>query len=128
MTSAGLQDVFFSKITPGGNVNWVKTWGGVNVDIPNDLAIDHSANRIYIGGYLGNNATDYDPGSGTVLIGGTSGGQGGYDSWISKFTPMGDLDWAKNFGSSGHDRIEGLAADSSGNVYATGYQLSLIHI
>ncbi|MFP6570504.1 MAG: SBBP repeat-containing protein [Dehalococcoidia bacterium] len=122
VTSAGLQDVFFSKITPGGNVNWVKTWGGVNVDIPNDLAIDHSANRIYIGGYLGNNATDYDPGSGTVLIGGTSGGQGGYDSWISKFTPSGDLDWAKNFGSNDHDRIEGLAADSSGNVYGTGYQ------
>ena len=39
--------------------------------------IDQSANRIYIGGYLGNNASDYDPGAGTVLIGGTSGGQGG---------------------------------------------------
>ena len=122
VTSAGWQDVFFGKITPGGTVNWVKTWGGVNNDIPNDLVIDQSANRIYIGGYLGNTASDYDPGSGTVLIGGTSGGQGGQDSWISKFTPMADLEWAKNFGSNGHDRIEGLAVDSSGNVYATGYQ------
>jgi len=116
VTSAGWQDVFFGKITPGGTVDWVKTWGGVNSDISNDLAIDQSANRIYIGGFLGNNASDYDPGSGTVLIGGTSGGQGGQDSWISKFTPTGELDWAKNFGSSGHDRIEGMAADSSGNV------------
>ena len=122
VTSAGWQDVFFGKITPGGTVNWVKTWGGVNNDIPTDLVIDQSANRIYIGGYLGNTASDYDPGAGTVLIGGTSGGQGGQDSWISKFTPMAELEWAKNFGSSGHDRIEGLAADSSGNVYATGVQ------
>ncbi len=122
VTSKGWQDAFFGKITSGGTVNWVKTWGGINSDIPNDLVIDQSANRIYIGGYLGNNASDYDPGASTVLIGGTSGGQGGQDSWISKFTPTGELEWAKNFGSNQHDRIEGLAADSSGNVYATGVQ------
>ena len=121
-TSAGYEDSFLSKFgDSGGALSWTKTWGGVNADHVNDLAIDRSNNDVYVGGYLGNNATDYDPGPGEVLIGGTSGGNGGYDSFISKFNVSGDLQWAKNFGANGHDKIEGIAA-AAGNVYATGYQ------
>ena len=118
-TSAGSEDVFLTKFAVDGSLQWSKTWGGSSNDVANALAID--GNDVYIGGYLGNTAADYDPGSGTVMIGGTSGGQGGYDSWISKFNPTGNLQWAKNFGASSHDRIVGMAA-TGGNVYATGYQ------
>ena len=121
-TSAGFEDSFLSKFDDaGGTLSWTKTWGGSSNDVANDLVIDRSNNDVYIGGYLGDTEVDYDPGSGTVMIGGDSGGQGGQDSWISKFNVSGDLQWAKNFGANGHDKIEGMAA-ASGNVYATGYQ------
>jgi len=119
-TSAGWEDVFLSKFTPGGSTNWTKTWGGTSNDVASALAVDRSSNDIFIGGYLANQSSDYDPGSGTTLIGGTSGGQGGQDSWISRISPMGDLEWAKNFGNTSADQIKGLTA-TGGNVYATGY-------
>ena len=121
-TSAGNQDVFLSKFGgSGGTLKWTKTWGGTGSDEANDVVVDRSSNDIYIGGYLGNVAADYDPGSGTVMIGGTSGGNGGNDSWISQFSPTGDLQWAKNFGASSHDKAYAMAA-AGGYVYATGYQ------
>ena len=121
-TSAGFEDSFLSKFDDaGGTLSWTKTWGGSSNDVANDLVIDRSNNDVYIGGYLGDTEVDYDPGSGTVMIGGDSGGQGGQDSWISKFNVSWDPQWAKNFGANGHDKIEGMAA-ASGNVYATGYQ------
>ena len=93
-----------------------------------DVVVDRSSNDIYIGGWVDdskNVTCDYDPGAGTVMVGGDAGndwdGQGGQDSWISKFSPMGDLQWAKNFGSNGHDKLMGMHA-ASGYVYATGYQ------
>ena len=114
--SAGWEDVFLTKFAVDGSLQWSKTWGGSINDVANDVVID--SNDIYIGGWL-NGEADYDPGAGTVMIGG-DGLQGGQDSWISKFNAAGDLQWAKNFGANGHDRIEGMAA-ASGNVYATGY-------
>ena len=122
-TSAGSEDVFLTKFAVDGSLQWSKTWGGSSNDVANDLVID--SNDVYIGGYLANTEADYDPGDGTVMIGGDSGGQGGLDSWISKFNVSGDLQWAKNFGANGHDKIEGMSA-VSGNVYATGYKKGLL--
>ncbi|MEO2157474.1 MAG: SBBP repeat-containing protein, partial [Acidimicrobiales bacterium] len=116
--SAGWEDVFLTKFAVDGSLQWSKTWGGSSNDIINSLAIDRSSNDIYVGGYLANISVDYDPGPGTVMIGGTQGNQ---DSWISKFNGAGDLQWAKSFGANGHDRIEGMDA-ASGFVYAAGYQ------
>ncbi|MDP6287158.1 MAG: hypothetical protein QF548_04700, partial [Acidimicrobiales bacterium] len=121
-TSAGGQDAFLTKFGgAAGTVKWNRTWGGTGTDAVHGLAVDRDNNDIYIGGHLGNQASDYNPGSGVVLIGGTSGGNGGNDSWISQFSPMGDLQWAKNFGSSSHDKAYALAA-AGGYVYATGIQ------
>jgi len=128
-TSAGDEDAFLSKFGgSGGTLKWTKTWGCDNDDMVLDVVVDRSSNDIYIGGWVDdskNVTCDYDPGAGTVMVGGDAGndwdGQGGQDSWISKFSPMGDLQWAKNFGSNGHDKLMGMHA-ASGYVYATGYQ------
>ncbi|MCP4921662.1 MAG: hypothetical protein GY913_32595, partial [Proteobacteria bacterium] len=121
-TSAGGQDAFLSRFGgSAGTLKWTKTWGGTGHDAVQGVAVDWDTGDIYIGGHLGNDASDYDPGSGTVMIGGTSGGNGGYDSWISQFRYQGDLQWAKNFGSSSHDKAYALAA-AGGYVYATGLQ------
>ena len=72
-TSTGSEDVFLTKFAVDGSLQWSKTWGGTATDVANDVVVDRDSNDIYIGGYLGNTAADYDPGSGTVMIGGASG-------------------------------------------------------
>ena len=118
-TSTGWEDAFLAKFAVDGSLEWSHTWGGTSNDVVHALATDGT--DIYVGGYLANIAGDYDPGAGETLIGGTSGGQGGQDSWISKFNPSGELQWAKNFGANGHDKLRALAA-RDGFVYGTGWQ------
>ena len=117
-TATGWEDSYLTKFAVDGSVEWSKTWGGTSNDLLKALAID--GNDIYVGGFMANIASDYDPGDGTVLIGGGQGGQGGQESWISKFNTSGELQWAKTFGNTSADRVNGMAA-SGGNVYATGY-------
>ena len=117
-TVTGWEDSYLTKFAVDGSVEWSKTWGGTSNDLLKALAID--GGDIYVGGYMANIASDYDPGDGTVLIGGGQGGQGGQESWISKFNTSGELQWAKTFGNTSADRVNGMAA-SGGNVYATGY-------
>jgi hypothetical protein len=117
-TVTGWEDSYLTKFAVDGSVEWSKTWGGTSNDRLEALAID--GGDIYVGGYMANTASDYDPGDGTVLIGGGQGGQGGQESWISKFNTSGELQWAKTFGNTSADRVNGMAA-TGGNVYATGY-------
>jgi len=117
-TVTGWEDSYLTKFAVDGSVEWSKTWGGTSNDRLEALAID--GGDIYVGGFMADVAADYDPGDGTVLIGGGQGGQGIQDSWISKFNTLGELQWAKTFGNTGVDRVNDMAA-SGGNVYATGY-------
>lgn len=45
---------------------------------------------------------------------------GGNDVFVAKFNPSGSLVWATYLGGSGEDDANGIAVDSSGNVYVTG--------
>ncbi|WP_129350981.1 hypothetical protein [Sorangium cellulosum] len=60
--------------------------------------------------------------SGTLSFGGTSlTSSGGRDIFVAKFDSAGNHVWSKSFGSaSGHEDGNGVAVDSTGNVFATG--------
>lgn len=57
--------------------------------------------------------TDFDPGPGVSAL--TS--QGFYDGFVAKYSPAGDLLWARNFGSTQSDHAFAIEVDSGGNVY-----------
>lgn len=45
---------------------------------------------------------------------------GGWDAYLAKYDASGTLIWVRTIHSSGNEEIEGLAADTLGNCYATG--------
>ncbi len=67
-----------------------------------------------------------DGAGGVFVSGGTSGSlagphAGGFDdAWLAYYDGAGNQTWIRQFGTSGHDRAEGVAPDGSGGVYVSG--------
>jgi hypothetical protein len=114
LASAGLEDVFVSKLNSSGNFVWAKRMGGVNDDKGYSIAVDLSGN-IYTTGYFAG-IVDFDPNVGTANL--TSAGL--EDIFVSKLDGNGDFGWAKRMGGTSNDEGIGIIVDLSGNVYTTG--------
>ena len=55
-------------------------------------------------------------------LGGMDGtNAGSNDLFVVKYSDNGTKDWTKQLGTSSNDVATGVATDSSGNVYVTGY-------
>jgi len=101
---AGSDDVLLLKFDPSGNLLWQRTWGGIHLDYGSGVAVD-SSDHIYVAGTT------------------ASFGTGLSDVFLLRFDSSGDLAWQKTWGphqpsfASGN----GVAVDSSGSIYVTGY-------
>lgn len=115
LTSAGLDDIFISKLDSSGNFLWAKSIGGTDYDNGGEIEID-SIGNVYITGNF-NGMVDFDPGLGTFNL--TSVGLS--DFFVSKLDNSGNLIWAKNMGGAGEDFAYRLTLDSNYNIYTTGY-------
>ena len=98
-------NVLIAKYNTSGVIQWQRTLGGINNDTGNSIAVDSSGN-VYVTGYTG------------------SQGAGGYDILIAKYNTSGVIQWQRTFGGIDIDVGAGIAVDSSGNVYVTGYTVS----
>jgi len=127
LNSAGTSsDTFLAKYAPDGVLLWVQQIAGNNVASGVGVAVDDSGN-VYAAGAFGSTATLGDGGNEIVL---TSAGD--FDVFIAKYDGNGTLLWAEQaggtfreflggFDSLGGDRGDGLAVDSEGNAYITGF-------
>ncbi len=106
-TNAGSFDAWIAKYDGQGNLLWTKQFGTSESDISSGVATDSNGN-VYISGST----------SGS-LNGGTNAGSG--DAWIAKYDTQGNLLWTEQLGSSGRDDSNGVATDSNGNVYISGF-------
>ena len=90
VTSQGGDDGFIEKLDSSGMLIWANTFGGSGNDEVQAIAIDLNQNLLVSGKYSG--TVDFDPTSVTQnLISQTSFA----DLFVSKWTGVGGLSWAK---------------------------------
>ncbi|MDB6123035.1 MAG: hypothetical protein JWQ71_2028, partial [Pedosphaera sp.] len=112
LSSSGAADIFLTKYDSAGNVVWAKKAGGTADDFGNAIAMDVSGN-VYITGYFLSTNANF---SGTILT-----NLGSADIFVAKYNSAGTLLWAKLAGGNGYDAGNGIAVDSAGNSYVTGF-------
>lgn len=114
---SGTQDIFLAKYDVNGAFLWVKQIAGTNTEKPFDLVAD--ASGAYLAGiFMG--TVDFDPNAGTNNITSLGGGTDG-DGFFAKYDVNGNLTWVDRIGSTGNDRVIGIAVDASQNVYVSGF-------
>jgi len=98
---AGSSDAVIIKYDSLGNQLWNQTWGGVEIDGAEAIALD-TENNIYIGGY-----TD-------------SFGSGSRNMFLAKFDNFGVHLWNKTWAGITYANCKDLTLDPLGNIYITG--------
>jgi uncharacterized delta-60 repeat protein len=101
-SGAGSTDVLITKYNTSGAIQWQRTFGGGSSDFGYGIAIDSSGN-CYVTGYT------------------NSAGAGSSDLLITKYNTSGTYQWQRVLGSVDSEQGRGIAVDSSGNCYVTGY-------
>ncbi|HBE66541.1 MAG TPA: hypothetical protein DDW52_00195 [Planctomycetaceae bacterium] len=114
VASQGSRDAYLFKLSPAGNVDWVRSWGSSESDSISDLQFTPSGNLQASGMFRG--TVDFDPGAGTAAL--TSGGA--EDAFIAEFTTDGTFVSVNTFTGSNFVKIEETGFDSSGNMYVAG--------
>jgi hypothetical protein len=114
VTSAGSLDVFVQKFSTNGTFQWVKTFGGIDADLPYDFERDASGNLL-ITGYF-NGTADFNPGVATA----NKTALGYSDAYVLKLNFNGEFLWVATMGGLGIDSGEKISVDGSGNVYSIG--------
>jgi Planctomycete extracellular/Beta-propeller repeat len=116
LTSSSGLEVFAAKLDANGDFAWAKQVVSSGSDgFGTAMALDATAN-VYVTGHFSGTA-DFDPGPGTFNL--TSAG--GSDAFVWKLDSNGNLSWAVGAGTSSQENGNGIAVDTAGNVYTTGY-------
>jgi len=111
-------DAFVTKVSGSGTLLWSSFLGGASNDAGFSIAVDAAGNAFVTGLTL---STDFPTTGGFDT---TFGGGGNDDAFVTKVSGSGALLWSSFLGGSGADSGYGIAADSSGNVFVTGYTAS----
>jgi hypothetical protein len=115
ITSAGDSDIFLVKYD-GASAVWARRAGSrLSDDIGRAVAVAPDGN-VYITGYFYGIAT-WDGGDN---LDGSLDNFGGYDAFLAKYTPEGNLVWVRQGGSTREDTGRDVAVDTAGNVYLAG--------
>lgn len=101
---------FLSRFDAAGNLQWTKEFGTDKFDQVNDVSLDPTGN-VFAAGF-----TEGSFGAPHV---------GSRDAFLSKVDAAGTVQWSRQFGTNGIDEFNGVATDSVGNAYVTGYTGSI---
>lgn len=121
LTNLANTNFFVAKYDPAGDVVWAKTATGTNYCQGNGVAVDSSANVIVTGFIYGT----ANFGSGSITnTNSVSSFSGNATVFVAKYDGNGALQWARKGGTNGMGFGQNVAADSSGNIFATSYRRS----
>ena len=115
----GMYDAFLVKLDSAGVWLWTNVFGATDgvlgvssTDLVSGVAVDVNGN-VYVGG-LTTGIMDGD-------LTGVNHGLGSMgDAFVAYFDTSGVKQWIRQFGTEFTDSVNAVAADSAGNVYATG--------
>ncbi len=112
----GEEDAFIAELNPSGTQLLYGTYlGGSSDDFGAGTAVDNNDNVLVSG-------TTFSPNFPTMnALEPTLGG--GYDAFITKFSNAGQLLYSTYFGQSSFAWGGGIATDSAGEIFLTGYSL-----
>jgi len=118
-TSVGGNDIFLSKISFSGDLEWARTWGGLagttyTSDFGEGVAV--YGNNVYVTG-LFVDTVDFDPGPGAEEI----TASGNTDCFLSCFNAEGDFNWVRTWGAFNYDGAWDCETDAAGNVVVGGW-------
>ena len=117
LANAGSNDCFVVKYTSAGAVSWAAQIASINSDAGNGIATDSNGN-VFVTGQYSNALTLYN---GSGISNAALANPGGADVFLAKYTSTGAVSWAARITSSNVDSGFGIATDTSGNVFVTGY-------
>jgi len=115
-TASGMWDAFITKIDANGNYCWTKRIGGSGFDQGESIITDSQDNVYLVGDF--NSTTNFGADWGTSD---SKTPAGYYDAFIMKVDASGNYCWTKRIGGSDFDYGFSVAADTSGNIYVSGY-------
>ncbi len=115
LTSIGSTDIYISKFSNDGSLQWAKQIGGSSSEAAYSIGLDEQ-NNVYSTGFFWG-TVDFDPGSGVFNL--QSNGFG--DGFILKLSTNGDFIRAGKLGSTNAVRCTSLKLDHTGNMYVTGH-------
>jgi hypothetical protein len=114
----GVFDAFVAKVNPWGTgLVYSGYIGGTANDYATGIAVDSQGNA-YVTGYTNSSQASFP-----VLVGPdlTYNGTGDDDAFVAKINTTGTLVYCGYIGGTGMDHARGIAVDSGGNAYVTGY-------
>jgi hypothetical protein len=122
ISATGKVKAFLTKYGATGNVIWAKAVGGTTSSVSlNGVGLDDSG-KVYVAGRF------FDGSSlafGSSTLNNVSSAPLYSDVFVGKFDAAGNEVWGKSAGGPYLDEIYGMAVDSAGIVYTTGWYNSL---
>ena len=114
---AGSQDAFLTEMSPDGTSLLYSTYiGGAGIDFGTAVTVDTSGNAYVVGSTNSTNFPTMNP----IQL----GNSGLYDAFVTEVSPTGALLYSTYLGGSLSDYATGVAVDSKGDVYLSGYTYS----
>jgi hypothetical protein len=115
----GYHDIFVLKLNSNGFYQWHTFYGSSsNNDYGTGVATDNAGN-VYITGYSNDSWTGVDENNNEVA---PIHAHAGYeDAFVLKLNNSGAYQWHTFYGNYHSDDASGIATDSGGNVYVTGF-------
>ena len=115
-TNHGSTDAFVAKLNATGTALSAFTFlGGASGDYAQGIAVDGAGNA-YVGGFT--ISTDFPATNGAYQ----TASAGSWDGFVAKFSPtLSAVTYATYLGGGRYDQVYGIAVDSSGNAYVTGF-------
>jgi hypothetical protein len=112
----GIYDMYIAKFNSSGNVLWVKTPYAPAQDFATAVDIDKQGNIYMLADFY--DSLVYDSNATGLQVFQSNSGLS--NIYLAKYSPNGNLVWAKNIGGSSIDQSSDLKVDTSGNVFVTG--------
>ncbi|GEM_PF-1563791 len=115
-------DMFVLKLNDQGQFRWVQKAWGLSAITPSTIAVHKKTGAVYVGGYF-NSELRFGPNPGSL----DRIAYGSNEAFLVKYETDGSIAWTKSMGgqAAGQERVNDIAVDTAGNVYATGSMSTL---